>query len=119
VQRLGSLSAAHPAPGGIVGRKPVPADLALRLRVAMSQELANTQRSRWEMMRSAGKTPSTPLWFPQRRSDHYPAHLRVINELPGADTVDGLERRTDHALHAARASIHAFWAGMGTAPTRW
>ena len=36
---------------GALGRKPVPADLALRLRVAASQAVASTQRSRWEMMR--------------------------------------------------------------------
>lgn len=34
-----------------LGRKPVPHDLALRLRVAASQEIANSQRSRWEMLR--------------------------------------------------------------------
>jgi len=36
---------------GALGRKPAPADLALRIRVAVSQELANAQRSRWEMLR--------------------------------------------------------------------
>jgi hypothetical protein len=36
---------------GALGRKRVPADLALRLRVAASQEIASGQRSRWEMMR--------------------------------------------------------------------
>lgn len=36
---------------GALGRKPVPADLALRLRVAASQEVANGQRSRWETLR--------------------------------------------------------------------
>ena len=36
---------------GELGRKPVPADLALRLRVVASQAIATRQRSRWEMMR--------------------------------------------------------------------
>lgn len=36
---------------GALGRKPAPPDLALRLRVALSKELADGQRSRWEMMR--------------------------------------------------------------------
>lgn len=34
-----------------LGRKRVPADVTLRLRVAASQEIANLRRSRWEMMR--------------------------------------------------------------------
>ena len=36
---------------GALGRKPVPADVALRLRVVASQAIVSTQRSRWEMMR--------------------------------------------------------------------
>jgi hypothetical protein len=36
---------------GDLGRRPVPADLALRLRVAASQEIASVQRWRWEMLR--------------------------------------------------------------------
>ena len=36
---------------GALGRKPAPPDLALRIRVAVSQQLANAQRSRWEMTR--------------------------------------------------------------------
>ena len=35
---------------GAVGRKTAPADLALRLRVAVSLEIANAQRSRWESL---------------------------------------------------------------------
>lgn len=34
-----------------LGRKPYPPDLALRIRVALSKELADGQRSRWEMFR--------------------------------------------------------------------
>ena len=36
---------------GSLGRKPAPADLALKLRVALSQELANAKRSRWDALR--------------------------------------------------------------------
>jgi Putative zinc-finger len=34
-----------------LGRMPVPPELALRLRVAVSQEIASVKRSRWEMFR--------------------------------------------------------------------
>ncbi len=34
-----------------LGRKVAPPDLALKLRVTLSQEVANARRSRWEMMR--------------------------------------------------------------------
>ena len=34
-----------------LGRKPAPPDLALRVRVAVSQEIAASRRSRWEMVR--------------------------------------------------------------------
>jgi hypothetical protein len=36
---------------GNLGRKPVPAEVALKLRVAMSQEIASVRRSRGEMLR--------------------------------------------------------------------
>jgi hypothetical protein len=36
---------------GNLGRKPAPADLLLKLRVALSQEVANARRSRWEVLR--------------------------------------------------------------------
>jgi anti-sigma factor RsiW len=36
---------------GSLGRKPAPADLALKLRVAISQEIANARTSRWEVFR--------------------------------------------------------------------
>ena len=36
---------------GALGRKPSPSDLTLKLRVALSQELANAKRSRWEALR--------------------------------------------------------------------
>ena len=37
---------------GSLGRKAAPPDLALKLRVALSQEIANARRSRWEMLRA-------------------------------------------------------------------
>ena len=36
---------------GSLGRKAAPLDLSLKLRVALSQEMANTSRSRWEGLR--------------------------------------------------------------------
>ena len=36
---------------GALGRKSAPADLALKLRVALSQEIANARRPRWEGLR--------------------------------------------------------------------
>jgi len=36
---------------GALGRKVAPPDLTLKLRVALSQEIANSRRSRWEMLR--------------------------------------------------------------------
>lgn len=36
---------------GSMGRKPAPADLALKLRVAMSREIANARQSRWDWLR--------------------------------------------------------------------
>ena len=36
---------------GSLGRKPAPPDLALRLKVAISQQIANARRPRWEMLR--------------------------------------------------------------------
>ena len=36
---------------GDLGRKPAPPDLALRIRVSVSQEMANSRRPRWEALR--------------------------------------------------------------------
>jgi hypothetical protein len=69
--------------------------LALRLRVAMSQELANTQRSRWEMMRvrwenafNAVMVPATAgvvttlIIFGLLISFLVPAQLTASNDVP-------------------------------------
>src|SRR5580658_10042939 len=39
---------------GSLGRKVAPPDLNLKLRVAISQEIANSRRSRWERLRIRG-----------------------------------------------------------------
>ncbi len=49
---------------GSLGRKPAPPDLALRLRVAASQELANSQRSRWEMLRMRWENACNAIMVP-------------------------------------------------------
>jgi hypothetical protein len=36
---------------GALGRKPAPPEVALKLRVALSQELANARRSRWDVIK--------------------------------------------------------------------
>jgi hypothetical protein len=48
--RYQALRRTHALVSGL-GRKSAPPDLALKLRVALSQELANGRRSRWEMLR--------------------------------------------------------------------
>ncbi len=80
---------------GSLGRRPVPADLALRLRVAMSQELANTHRSRWEMLKvrwenafNAIMVPATAgvvttlIIFGLLISFLVPAQLTASNDVP-------------------------------------
>lgn len=80
---------------GSLGRKTVPPDLALRLRVAMSQELANAQRSRWEMIRvrwenafNAIMVPATAgaittlIIFGLLISFLVPAQLTASNDVP-------------------------------------
>jgi hypothetical protein len=80
---------------GSLGRKAAPPDLALRLRVAASQELANSQRSRWEMLRvhwenafNATMVPATAgvvttlIVFGLLISFLYPAQVRAANDVP-------------------------------------
>jgi hypothetical protein len=80
---------------GSLGRKVAPPDLALRLRVAASQELANAQRSRWEMMRvrwenafNATMVPATAgivttlIVFGLLISFLYPSQVRASNDVP-------------------------------------
>jgi hypothetical protein len=92
--RYTSLQTTHRLVGKL-GRKPVPPELALRLRVAMSQELANGQRSRWEMMQvrwenafNAIMVPATAgvvttmIIFGLLISFLVPAQLTASNDVP-------------------------------------
>lgn len=80
---------------GSLGRKPAPPDLNLRLRVALSQELANSRRSRWERLRvrwenafNATMVPATAglittlIIFGVLISFLYPAQVRASNDVP-------------------------------------
>jgi Putative zinc-finger len=80
---------------GAVGRKMAPPDLALRLRVAISQEMANAQRSRWEALRirwdnafNAVMVPATAglvttlIVFGLLISSIYPAQVAATNDVP-------------------------------------
>ena len=80
---------------GSLGRKAAPPDLALRLRVALSQELANSRRSRWERLRvrwenafdaimvpaTAGAL-TTAIVFGVLISVLWPAQVRAANDVP-------------------------------------
>ncbi len=80
---------------GSLGRKAAPPDLTLRLRVAASQELANSQRSRWERLRvrwenafNATMVPATAgvlttlIVFGLLISFLYPSQVRASNDVP-------------------------------------
>lgn len=78
-----------------VGRKVAPPDLALRLRVALSREMANAQRSRWETLRvhwdnafNAIMVPATfglvttLIIFGVLISMIYPSQMTAVNDVP-------------------------------------
>ena len=80
---------------GALGRKPAPPELSLRLRVALSQELANSRRSRWERLRvrwdnafNATMVPATAglvttlIIFGLLISFLYPVQVRASNDVP-------------------------------------
>ena len=80
---------------GSLGRKAAPPDLALKLRVALSQELANSRRSRWERLRvrwenafNATMVPATAgalttlIVFGVLISVLWPAQVRAANDVP-------------------------------------
>lgn len=80
---------------GSLGRKPAPPDLSLRLRVALSQELANSRSSRWERLRvrwenafNATMVPATAglvttlIIFGLLISFLYPVQVRASNDVP-------------------------------------
>jgi hypothetical protein len=78
-----------------LGRKIAPPDLPLKLRVAISQEIANRRRSRWEMLRvrwenafNATMVPATAgvvttlIIFGLLISFLYPAQVQAANDVP-------------------------------------
>ena len=78
-----------------LGRKPAPVDLALRLRVALSQEMANSRRRRWDSLRvrwenafNAVMVPATAglvttmVIFGLLISLIYPGQVRASNDVP-------------------------------------
>ena len=78
-----------------LGRKAAPPELALRLRVAVSQEIANTRRSRWDALRvrwenafDAIMVPATAglvttmIIFGLLISLIYPGQVRASNDVP-------------------------------------
>lgn len=80
---------------GSLGRKVAPPDLSLKLRVALSQEIANSHRSRWDSLRvrwenafNATMVPATAglittlIIFGVLISFLYPAQVRAANDVP-------------------------------------
>lgn len=80
---------------GSLGRQAAPPDSALKLRVALSQELANSRRSRWDSLRvrwenafNATMVPATAglvttlIIFGLLISFLYPAQVRASNDVP-------------------------------------
>jgi len=80
---------------GSLGRKVAPPDLNLKLRVAISQEIANSRRSRWDRLRvhwenafNATMVPATAgvvttlIIFGLLISFLYPAQVRAANDVP-------------------------------------
>jgi len=78
-----------------LGRRPTPPELALKLRVALSKELANSRRSRWErlvvrwenafnavMVPATAGTLTTLLVFGMLISILWPAQVRASNDVP-------------------------------------
>jgi len=78
-----------------LGRKTAPPDLALRLRVALSQELANSRRSRWEMLQLRWENAFNAIMVPATAGlittlvifglligVLYPAQVRASNDVP-------------------------------------
>jgi uncharacterized protein (DUF58 family) len=89
VQRTQSLVAT-------LGRKAPPPELALKLRVALSQEMANTRRSRWEMLRVRWENAFNAIMVPATAGLvttliifgvligflYAPAQVRASNDVP-------------------------------------
>src|SRR5580658_4933874 len=80
---------------GSLGKRSTPPDLALKLRVALSQELANSKRSRWDSLRVRWENAFNPTMVPATAglvttliifglliSFLYPAQVRAANDVP-------------------------------------
>jgi hypothetical protein len=92
--RYASLQRAQALVGSL-GRKIAPPDLALRLRVAISQQLANARRSRWDLLRLRWENAFDALMVPATAgvvttliifglliSLIYPGQVRAANDVP-------------------------------------
>lgn len=83
---------------GTLGRKPAPPELALRVRVALSQELANARRPRWESLvvhwenafnaimvpATAGLVTTIIIFGLLISFLYYPGQLSAANDVPTA-----------------------------------
>jgi hypothetical protein len=80
---------------GSLGRRPAPTDLVLKLRVALSQELANSRRSRWERLQIRWENAFNAIMVPATAgvlttlivfgiliSVLWPAQVRASNDVP-------------------------------------
>jgi Putative zinc-finger len=81
---------------GSLGRKVAPPDLSLKLRVALSQEMANARRSRWEMLRVRWENAFNAIMVPATAGLvttliifgvligflYAPAQVRASNDVP-------------------------------------
>jgi len=81
-----------------LGRKPVPPEVALRVRIALSQELANARRARWETLlvhvqnalnatmvpATAGLITTIIIFGLLISFLYYPAQLSAANDVPTA-----------------------------------
>jgi hypothetical protein len=81
---------------GALGRKAAPPDLTLKLRVALSQEMANARRSRWEGLRvrwenafnatmvpaTAGLVTTLIIFGVLISFLYYPSQVRASNDVP-------------------------------------
>ncbi len=83
---------------GSLGRKPAPPDVALRVRVALSQELATARRSRWESLSIRWQNAFNAIMVPATAGLvttiiifgllisflYYPGRLSAANDVPTA-----------------------------------
>ena len=81
---------------GALGRKPAPPELALRLRVALSQELANARRPRWQSLSIRWQNAFNAVMVPATAGLvttiiifgllisflYYPGQLSAANDVP-------------------------------------